>query len=72
MLLVSSVLFVGISLVAYLFVNTAKEYFGLDVSGKLHLGIAVLIGFVVALSSVGIYRNHCKRCTERRVAPPTP
>ena len=71
MLLVSSVLFVGISLVAYLFVNTAKEYFGLDVSGASHLGIAVLIGFVVALSSVGIYRNHCKRCTERRVVPPT-
>lgn len=70
MLLVSLVLFAGIALVAYLFVDSAEEYFGFDVSAGLHYGISVLAGFIVALSSAGIYRNHCKRCSERHVAPP--
>jgi uncharacterized membrane-anchored protein len=70
MLLVSSVLFTGISVVAYLFVNTVKEHFGVDVSTGLHIGISVLAGFIMALTSVGFYRNHCKRCNEQRVAPP--
>jgi hypothetical protein len=72
MLLVSFVLFAGITLVAYLFVNTAEVYFGFDVSSGLHFGISLFAGFIVALSSVGIYRNHCKRCSEQHVAPPRP
>lgn len=70
MLLVSFVLFVGITVVAHLFVNSAEEYFGFDVPTALHIGISVLAGFIMALSSVGIYRNHCKRCSEQHVAPP--
>jgi hypothetical protein len=70
MLLVSFVLFAGITVVAYLFVDSAEEHFGLDVSTGLHFGISLLAGFIMALSSFGIYRNHCKRCTEQHVAPP--
>ena len=70
MLVVSSVLFAGMSLVAHLFVNSAEDYFGFDVSTGLHFAVSVLAGFIVALSSVGIYSNHCKRCSERHVAPP--
>ena len=70
MLLVSFVLFSGISVVASLFVNSAEEYFGFDVSTGLHIGISLLAGFIMALTSVGFYRNHCKRCNEQRVSPP--
>ena len=70
MLAVSSVLFAGITVVAYLFLNSAKEYFGFEISAGLHLGISLLAGFIMSLSSVGIYRNHCKRCSEQHVAPP--
>jgi len=70
MLLVSSVLFAGMSLVAHLFVNSAEVYFGFDIPTNLDFGVSLLGGFIVALSSVAIYRNHCKRCSERHVAPP--
>jgi hypothetical protein len=70
MILVSFVLFAGISVVAYLFVDSAEEHFGFDVSTGLHVGISLLAGFIMALSSVGIYRSHCKRCSEQHVAPP--
>jgi len=70
MLLVSSVLFAGITVVAYLFVNSLETYFGFDVSTGLHIGLSLLAGFIMALSSVGIYRNHCKRCSEPHASPP--
>ena len=49
MLAVSSVLFAGITVIAYLFVNSAKEYFGFDVSAGLHIGLSLLAGFIMFL-----------------------
>lgn len=64
MLAVSVVLFIGITLIAYMFGHTAQIYFDFYMSPELHMGIALLVGLIVSFSSVGIYKNHCKRCNE--------